>query len=620
MIYLTNANLALAFDPGVEFDEQPEQLSGLQALIEHIKKAGKVPFNRGEIFWHDDSWDFSEFVETHVRRSEAIFSFENSGVYEDVCKSFVLFQILENRNKVQTIKKHYNEVNRFLRYCEDRGFVDVEDITTAAIREYLNEFKNVVTEGTYRKMVFSIRTFFVFYAINISDSVLDGERKKLFDSAVDKTLLAQERINNRFPDIPKPWFSKFLSGAISIATDTRYKKSTRAMANLFIILSQTGLRIGECLALEVGQLETTIIFEDTKAHFLRYNTWKSSHGNNNQRQCKTYVNELTKGAYDRLVKLYKEERKELKTSLLFLGETTRHVRLPYNATSIAALAERFYIELDKHVQTIDVPKSQQIDLTTRTIKHGSNEGHTITYPCNHQYRVHVCTELYHKGVPLEYINEFMAHLSSEMKDYYVRPSESNLQEDMDYSRETIEGIVTGEFKVLGGKDADDLNNRILKFVEDGNYNVKKDMKEICDDLVKLIPIRQKTGGVCIKSSVLRDCSMDAATNEMYCAYGVCPNLYHFFYMANVSYRQAKELLETIDINRQNGFMRQVQKEVNLLHNIVRNKLEPELCELKKQMEKNGAEHVMIKYPDLIEIVMKYDQIMEEVEEWKGMSA
>ena len=203
---------------------------------------------------------------------------------------------------------------------------------------------------------------------------------------------------------------------------------------------------------------------------------------------------------------------------------------------------------------------------------------TLTYPSNHQFRVHVCTELYNKGVPLKYIQKFMAHLSSDMEGYYVRPTKKDPQEDMNFSLTTLEKIVTGEIKPLGGDSG--LSEKIQEFIEANKYNVKTDLKEICNELAQKIPIRQKTGGVCIKSSMLRECSKDAKTNEFYCAYGVCPNIFHFYYMADVSYRQTKELAETITINRERGLLKQVQKELNMLNTILHSKLLPELDELK----------------------------------------
>lgn len=99
------------------------------------------------------------------------------------------------------------------------------------------------------------------------------------------------------------------------------------------------------------------------------------------------------------------------------------------------------------------------------------------------------------------------------------------------------------------------------------------------------------------------------------AYSVCPNVFHFFYMADISYRQCKELGETIAINRTNGFMRQVQKEENMRQGIAQRKLLPELAELRKVVEKKGAEAVMMEYPDLVPIIEHLEEIEQEAKQW-----
>jgi hypothetical protein len=88
--------------------------------------------------------------------------------------------------------------------------------------------------------------------------------------------------------------------------------------------------------------------------------------------------------------------------------------------------------------------------------------------------VHVCTELYNAGVPLQYIEKFMAHLSEEMKGYYVRVTPSNPQEDVEFAYKTLEKVVTGETKLLGGTG--DLSGKIQEFIEQNHYNIANDTK------------------------------------------------------------------------------------------------------------------------------------------------
>ena len=159
------------------------------------------------------------------------------------------------------------------------------------------------------------------------------------------------------------------------------------------------------------------------------------------------------------------------------------------------------------------------------------------------------------------------------------------------------------------------NIKINEFIEKNEYNVETDLQTICEKLAEQIPIRQKTGGVCIKSSMLRECSKDAKTNEFYCAYGVCQNIFHFYYMANISYRQVCELAETIAINKQRGLLRQVQKEEHMLKHIAKTKLIPELDELKNVLDKKGYEAIVMEYPDLKDIIENLDEIYKEALSW-----
>jgi len=225
-----------------------------------------------------------------------------------------------------------------------------------------------------------------------------------------------------------------------------------------------------------------------------------------------------------------------------------------------------HIHIDKHLKTLDVEPQQTVGLQTSVIDKSMKgalsirkiNATTLTFPTTQQFRVHVCTDLYHKGVPLQYVQKFMGHLSHEMQGYYVRPK-NQIQENVEFSKRTLQNILSGRVTLLGS-NSNDLTSKIQDFVEENHFNVQKDLDTIVNSLLNKIPIRQKMGGVCIKSSILRDCSVDAKTNEFYCAYGVCPNVFHFFYNIDISYRKAKELSQSIAINNSNGFIKQTQKE------------------------------------------------------------
>lgn len=161
-----------------------------------------------------------------------------------------------------------------------------------------------------------------------------------------------------------------------------------------------------------------------------------------------------------------------------------------------------------------------------------------------------------------------------------------------------------------------LRDNLVRFVEDGHYNVKTDAAQILNDLGEKLVIREKGPGLCcIKTSIV-PCKNDARTNEILCAYGMCPNIFHFYDMLDVTYMQFHALQETYQENLNNGFTRAAQKELNKLKDFIRRRLMPELKELGRILEKTEIDDFCVEHPDLASFARNYDQIIEEVKQWE----
>lgn len=238
----------------------------------------------------------------------------------------------------------------------------------------------------------------------------------------------------------------------------------------------------------------------------------------------------------------------------------------------------------------------------------------IHIPETRQYRVYLATDLYNKAVPLIYIQKYMAHLSEYMLGYYVRPKDT-YQENIKYSEQVIKEITEEDLTLLGGSlIGEDIKNNIQKFINDNNFNVKTDIDTIMKELGDKVIIRGKTGGVCIKTSLM-PCAKDARTNEMMCAYNLCPNLFHFYYMIDVSYLNFKTLQDTYKTLKKNNNIKAAQKELNKLKDLLRRRLIPELDELEKELDRKGFETIINQHPSLVEIIENKDNIREEIELW-----
>ena len=244
---------------------------------------------------------------------------------------------------------------------------------------------------------------------------------------------------------------------------------------------------------------------------------------------------------------------------------------------------------------------------------GLNLTDVISVPRAHQFRVHLCTQLYRKGVPLAIIQKHMTHLTSDMQDYYIR-KEDDSKKELEYSKSVLKTVLKDEASLIGGnKDA--LMKKINQFIDKGKFNVEKDIDTIVDSLSKKIPIKEKLGGICIKSGPKRDCSKDAMTDEFYCAYGICPNHFHLYTMIDITYSRYTNLIKTMNFNKEKGFLRQSEKEKFKLICVVRDSLIPELKELLKEIAKHGAETITVKHPNLEYFVTNFDTVYKEVSQW-----
>ena len=86
-------------------------------------------------------------------------------------------------------------------------------------------------------------------------------------------------------------------------------------------------------------------------------------------------------------------------------------------------------------------------------------------------------------------------------------------------------------------------------------------------------------------------------------------------MADISYRQANELVASIKINKKRGLLRQVQKEQNILATIIRKKLLPEIDELKFMINTKGLDFVYQNHPEVQPIAENIEVIEREIQEW-----
>ena len=162
-----------------------------------------------------------------------------------------------------------------------------------------------------------------------------------------------------------------------------------------------------------------------------------------------------------------------------------------------------------------------------------------------------------------------------------------------------------------------MKKRITEFIADNKFDVYKDIDEVMEAIGDRLIIRAKTGGMCIRTSFLT-CKNDVRTNEVLCAFNVCPNLFHFYYMIDVTYQSFLDLQKTYTRNKDIGHQLDAEKELNKIHDLIKRRLAPEMEELEKDLAVKGKDAVIEKYPSLKEIVERREEIKKEYETWMKM--
>lgn len=590
-LMLTNINTTIAVD---HMDDNAF-VSNIESFIKQVKEKNKLPLHGVDICFFDDLWDFTSVKNINMDNVYFRFNFSKApGVFKNILKEFVLILLLENHDKINAIYTKFISVSSFLSYAENNNIFKLDDITVDFLEKWTKTLNNlkITTQYGYQNI---LKSFFLFYNASYQE-LFSKSHFEVLDN-IDEKYYKAVQLDRKTPSIPEDFFDNTLSAAIKTMNDSKEKSFFRGMSAMLVILSQTGLRSGELFALKAGCLKTINAYKDKNIYYLEYETWKKHRGNASVSVEITYVNELTKQAYDLLMVLYSEKRKTFELPYLFLDMKGLHEKssFPITPSRSSSLFKELFRYYNRYFTTILSSPSTDRKLPTAQYKTGHGNIEYIIKPSCMQFRVHMCTSLYEKGVPIEYIERFMSHLSNSMTCYYVRPH-NTVQEDMDIAINTLKEIVTGQVKPLGtGKG---LIEKINEFIRANNYNVEKDLETICSKLAQNIPIRIKTGGVCIKSSKWRECSKDSLTNEFYCAYGVCPNIYTFYYMVDVAYQQALDLVECIQINQRHNHIKQIQKEKNMLHTILESKLIPQICDLKERIENIGVEKIIYQHPNI----------------------
>lgn len=583
-------------------DDNNKYLEAFKNVLEY------VPDSEGLISFQEDVWDFNPYFKDINSVSYKI-NFKNATKdYKDFLKFFVIYKITR-KAKISTIELRIQNFISIISAIKKNN--KSKSFSLISTNDIINEIENRdLSSSTKHSLYVASYTIYDFILKNYDVSLSVNVKELQKHSVKEKALSKQE--NNKLPNIPEDYYNLILNKAIEILNDESAEFNQRMTAGLIIIETQTGLRTQDLLGLKKDALsEKQLPVSKVTCHYLHFQTRKPSKAHSDMLEFDIYASQLCADAFNKM--------KELRSECKFSEEPYLYVlNEKLNSNNIFPIATgRLNNEYKKFFYT---ELKSECDKSWKGIKPtvyftSSHERLKLSIPTIPQYRVHLATALYNNGVSLTYIQKYLGHLSEYMMGYYVRPKNPG-HENAEFAERMVVKIAGDDMTPLG-RMGEDIKDNLKKFIAKGHYNVKTDTSKILNDLGEKLVIREKGPGLCcIKTSII-PCKYDARTDKMLCAFGMCPNIFHFYDMINVTYMQFQELQNTYQQNKDNGFQRAAEKELNKLKSFCEGRLVPELNELEKVVNKMGLDEFTKKHPDLQYYARNVSNIRKEIQIWEN---
>lgn len=565
-----------------------------------------VPNSDNKITYSENIWDFNDYYKDINSKDYIIYFNKASEDYRDYLKMFVIYKITQ-KSKVSTIQTRifcFISIINAIKNEQDKPF---SLITTDDIKNEI-ESRNIISSTKHNLYVAAYLIYeFIFknYELLLPVDINELQKKSAEDRAISK------KESTKIPNIPEDYYSIILTKAIETLDNEKASYNRRMTAGLIIIETQTGLRTQDLLGLKVSDLhEKKLPVSNVMCNYLHFQTRKPSKAHSDMLEFDIYASQLCADAFNKMSILRQKcaYRNEPYLYILDSGKNTSN-KYPIETNRLRIEYRKFFLE---ELKNLTCEKWEGITPVNH-IQGGKT--YKLNIPEIRQYRVHLATALYNNGVSLNYIKKYLGHLSEYMLGYYVRPKNPG-HENAKYAERIVKKIAGDDMTPLGSMGAE-LKQNLQQFIKEGKYNVKSDTSKILNDLGENLVIREKGPGLCCIKTTIIPCKYDARTDKMLCAFGTCPNIFHFFDMIYVSYMQFHELQNSYQQNKDNGFKRAAEKELNKLKSFCKGRLTPELDELERVVKTKGLSAFVKQYPDLQYYATNIDNIRKEIQLWEN---
>ena len=570
----------------------------------------------------DDTWDFSYIFQPEINFTQQ-FSFTSikSHEYKLLLKRFTLQELVIKKNRTSTVWYQFYHIRRFLIYLEEQNLKEITELDSSDLEKYLN-ILNYTNHYSKDKLRQSLKKFFsLFSDLNLNQNVKGIQTYLENYSSWNRDKKYIKR--GATPTIPRLLQDKMIECALRDLVDTNRSNYNRIGAGLVIILFFTGMRNRELRLLEANQLEEISIFEDTEsAYILNFKTFKTiKYGEFLWTKAKAFP-ELVK-AYQVIENLTRKRRDEFKSNYLFLTDRGNI----FGKSKVSLTIDNFFHRYQEEIGFLNL-SSEEKQLVRKKIftighygsygyeKEGANINDSFYSISPHQFRVAFANNLKDK-VTLEWIQEHMNHMSSDMTKYYFR-DDYEIRETLLY-KSNKDG---SQLDTAMQEDLDDVEmvaacDTINEFLSEKKLNIFKDLDEILDTFSNN-PLNESLIGLCSKA-VIYICERQDKLNIIENWYYNAPSLTSIDSI-DFTIKRFFEKCKIVDhnlrlTNKNKMYLRNYEVEYESLKRFYKNRMKPEIDFLIEELGHKSPEIIIEDFPNLESIIINLQEHIKEINHW-----
>ena len=356
--------------------------------------------------------DFNPYF-SHVRTTAYVWNFNL--VPDDSWEwvfHFCMNSLDSHQTKPSTEKTKIQVIGRVLRKAEkDVSSHSIYDVTTNVL---INTIESLWPNGfDCQRIAYRVITdFYVFVYAELGIFLpVDTVRLERYHCMV-ADILSGRRGNKHFPRIPDAMLDQLEEGFYNIMHDEDAPVVDRMTAGMMLLETQTGNRSSEIPCYGVDCLHEEMGFDGKTDHYLVYNCIKQARADQGYVPTKTICTDLALHAVTYMLELRKQIPGAEGNPFLYVdgSPSSREGNVCRGDT----FKKRYKEICFKYLRHI-------VEKDWRGIEKCSVRGRKYSIPVIHSYRVTFATQLYEKGVPLDYVDCLLAHSPmSNVTDDYIQ--------------------------------------------------------------------------------------------------------------------------------------------------------------------------------------------------------